>query len=191
MWKWQCNQKSKGFYKAVEKLESSQHLDHATIALQPPRGPLKTHSANEPLLTEVMTAPQPPIDLAQLHSVNEPVSSHHDGKHHDDADYGQHNEPGVHIHHDIIVADGENVTHVNDVLDDTVAGDVTPQSVDAEGDHGPKVDVVVDASTEKEGDLHSVEAKEDHLPQVDAVVEVVAEGIGNLASVQAKGDDVP
>ncbi|EOY26979.1 Uncharacterized protein TCM_028932 [Theobroma cacao] len=114
--------------------------------------------------------------------------SHHDGEHHNDADDGQHDEPGVHIDHNVIDVDGENVTHVDDVLDDSVAGDVTFQLVDAEGDHVPQADVIVDASAGEEGDLHSVEAEGNHVLQANVVVEAVAAGDENLASAQAEGD---
>ncbi|XP_017972538.1 PREDICTED: uncharacterized protein LOC108661154 [Theobroma cacao] len=103
----------------------------------------------------------------------------------------RHDELGVHIHHDVIGADGENVTHVDDVLNDDVAKDVNLQLVDAEGDHVPQADAVVDASARGEGDLHSVETEGDHVPQDDAVVEVATRGDGNLASIQAEGNYVP
>ncbi|EOY20447.1 Uncharacterized protein TCM_046044 [Theobroma cacao] len=71
--------------------------------------------------------------------------AHSNGEHHDDANDQQHNELGVHIYHDVIGVDKKNVTHVNDVLDDAMVGDVTLQSVDAEGDHVPQANTVVNA----------------------------------------------
>ncbi|EOY03445.1 Uncharacterized protein TCM_018517 [Theobroma cacao] len=224
MCKWQCNQKPKDFYKAVEMLESYQekctttagvdelsglelieegddHVGHTTIAPQPPKGPTQTHNANNPSLDhattapqpprglpqmhnannqslrEWMIAPQPPIDPAQPHNDNEPPcgpSSHDANKDHDDADDGQHDEPSVHIHDDVVGADGDPIPEANP--NDAVAGDMTLQSNDAEVDPVPKADLIIDASTEGEGDFHSVMAEGKHLPQADALVEAAAGG---------------
>ncbi|EOY16953.1 Uncharacterized protein TCM_036033 [Theobroma cacao] len=151
--------------------------DHGNGTPQPLRGLPQTHSANMPSLTEVTTALQPLIGHAQLHNVNEPstfkdcivgrildglksrggASSHDNGEDHDDVDDGQHDEPGVHIHHDVVSVDGENVTHVDDFLNDAVARDVTLQSNDAEGDHVPEVDALVKATTGRDENLASVQ----------------------------------
>ncbi|WRX16638.1 Ulp1 protease family [Theobroma cacao] len=72
--------------------------------------------------------------------------SHSVGLEHDDADDGQHHEPGVDIDDDVFGVDGEHVTHVDDVIEEAVAVDVTLQSDDAEGEHLPPVDAFVDAA---------------------------------------------
>ncbi|EOX93417.1 Uncharacterized protein TCM_002293 [Theobroma cacao] len=72
--------------------------------------------------------------------------SHDAGLEHDDADDGQHHEPGVDIDDDVLGADGEHVTHVDDVVKEAVAVDVTLQSNDVEGEHIPSTDAFIDAA---------------------------------------------
>ncbi|WRX12609.1 Ulp1 protease family [Theobroma cacao] len=72
--------------------------------------------------------------------------SHDAGLKHDDADDGQHHEPGVDIDDDVLGANGEHVTHVDDIVEETVAMDVTLQSNDAEGEHLPPTDAFLDAA---------------------------------------------
>ncbi|EOY31975.1 Uncharacterized protein TCM_039345 [Theobroma cacao] len=114
--------KAEIFYKAVEKLESSS-ADEATREYC--------------------------VDIDIPLSKGHHASYHHDGEHHNGANDGQHNELGVHIDHDVVGTDGENVTHVDNVLDNIVAGDVTLQSVAMGGD----------------GHFASVQAERDHVPQ--------------------------
>ncbi|EOY26577.1 Uncharacterized protein TCM_028409 [Theobroma cacao] len=93
------------------------------------------------------------------------ASSHHDGEHSHDAVDGQDDEPSVdseNIDHGIVGAEGDNVTHVDDVVDDVVARDVILESVDVEGDHLPQADVVVEAAAEGNGNLESVQAEGNH-----------------------------
>ncbi|EOY26308.1 Uncharacterized protein TCM_027788 [Theobroma cacao] len=71
--------------------------------------------------------------------------SHGASLEHDDADDGQHHELGVDIDDDVLGADGEHETHVDDVVEEAVAVDVTFQSDDAEGEHLPPADAFVDA----------------------------------------------
>ncbi|EOY26758.1 Uncharacterized protein TCM_028723 [Theobroma cacao] len=68
------------------------------------------------------------------------------GLKHDDANDGQHHEPGVDIDDDVLGANGEHITHVDDVVEKAVAVDVTLQSDDAEGEHLPPTDAFVDAA---------------------------------------------
>ncbi|EOY26923.1 Uncharacterized protein TCM_028882 [Theobroma cacao] len=77
----------------------------------------------------------------------------------------QHDEPSVHIKHDVVDAAENNVTRVNDVLDDAVAGDLTLQSVDVEGNHVLEANTVVEATTGEDGNLALVEAEGDHVLQ--------------------------
>ncbi|EOY16556.1 Uncharacterized protein TCM_035349 [Theobroma cacao] len=101
-------------------------------------------------------------------------SSHSAGLKHNDADDMQHHEPGVHIHDDILGVDGEHVTHVDDVIDEAMVGDVTLQSNDAEGEHVLLPESIIDASVEGEEDPDSVVAEKEHLPRADAFVEAAA-----------------
>ncbi|EOY25634.1 Uncharacterized protein TCM_027008 [Theobroma cacao] len=71
--------------------------------------------------------------------------SHSAGLEHDDADDGQHHELGVDIDDDVLGVDGEHVTHVDDVVEEAVAVDVTLQS-DAEGEHLPPAYAFIDAA---------------------------------------------
>ncbi|EOY19247.1 Uncharacterized protein TCM_044253 [Theobroma cacao] len=72
--------------------------------------------------------------------------SHGAGLEHDNADDGQHHEPGVDIDDDVLGVDGEHVTHVDDVVEEAVAVDVTLQSDDAKGEHLPPTDAFIDAA---------------------------------------------
>ncbi|EOY13809.1 Uncharacterized protein TCM_032459 [Theobroma cacao] len=69
-------------------------------------------------------------------------------------------------------AAGDNVTHVDDDLDDVVEEDF--HLVEAKRDHVPKADAVVEVAIGGDGNLASVEAEGDHVPQADAVVEATA-----------------
>ncbi|EOY22973.1 Uncharacterized protein TCM_014994 [Theobroma cacao] len=132
---------------------SEQSLDHGLAAPEPPTDPPQMQSGNDPSFTEARTSPQAPIDLVQPHianepaftevttgpeapigstlpqTVNEPAGGPSDGAglEHDDADDGQHHEPGVDvdIDDDVLGADGEHVTHVDDVVEEAVAVVVT------------------------------------------------------------------
>ncbi|EOX98779.1 Uncharacterized protein TCM_007472 [Theobroma cacao] len=94
--------------------------------------------------------------------------SHGAGLEHDDADDGQHHEPGVDIDDDVLGADGEHVTHVDDVIEEAMAVDVTLQSNDAEGKHLPPADAFIDAAAEaivlyRESTLDAVEIRSSSL----------------------------
>ncbi|WRX26833.1 Ulp1 protease family [Theobroma cacao] len=90
---------------------------------------------------------------------------------HDDADDGQHHEPSVDIDDDVLGADGKHVTHVDDVVDEVVAVDVTLQSDDAEGEDVPLPESIFDASARGDGEHDSVVAIErEHLPPADAFI---------------------
>ncbi|EOY14033.1 Uncharacterized protein TCM_033152 [Theobroma cacao] len=93
---------------------------------------------------------------------------------HDDADDGHHHELGVHIHDDVLGASGEHVTHVDDVVNEAMAGDVTLQSDDAEREHVLLPKSIIDASTGREGDLDSVVAEGELLPPIEAFVKAIA-----------------
>ncbi|EOY19011.1 Uncharacterized protein TCM_043607 [Theobroma cacao] len=67
-----------------------------------------------------------------------------------------HHELGVDIDDDILGADGEHVTHVDDVVDEAVVVDVTLQSDDAEGEHVPLPESIFDASTGRDKEPDSV-----------------------------------
>ncbi|XP_017976472.1 PREDICTED: uncharacterized protein LOC108661986 [Theobroma cacao] len=131
----------------------------ATTGPQAPIGPAQPQTANEPAFTEAMTGPKAPIGPTPPGSgligfwslegqdiciIGGP--SNGAGLKHDDADVGQHHEPGVDIDDDVLGADGEHVTHVHDIVEEVVAVDVTFQSTDAEGEHLPPVDAFVDAA---------------------------------------------
>ncbi|EOY31989.1 Uncharacterized protein TCM_039370 [Theobroma cacao] len=72
--------------------------------------------------------------------------SHAVGLEHDDANDGQHHEPGVDIGDDVLGADGEHVTHVDDVVEEAMVVDATLQSDDVEGEHLPPADAFVDVA---------------------------------------------
>ncbi|EOY10240.1 Uncharacterized protein TCM_025607 [Theobroma cacao] len=112
---------------------------------------------------------------ASIQSLSGP--SHGVGLEHDDANDGQHHEPGVDIDDDVFGANGNHVTHVDDVINEAVVVDVTFQSDDVEGEHVPLLESIIDASAGGDGEPDSVVAERKHLPQVDAFVEAVARAI--------------
>ncbi|EOY32368.1 Uncharacterized protein TCM_040241 [Theobroma cacao] len=174
----------------------------ATIGPQAPIGTIPSQTANELPFTEATTGRQAQIGLAPPQTANEPSltqsrgvndgavllassdgscasmkkdggPSHGASLEHDDADDGQHHELSVHIDDDVLGADGEHVTHV----DEAMAVDVTLQSDDVEREHVHLPESIINAFAGREGDPDSVVAKGEHLPLADAFFEATAGAI--------------
>ncbi|EOX99729.1 Uncharacterized protein TCM_008590 [Theobroma cacao] len=167
-------QPPRGHFQTYSANEPS--LMEGTTTPQRSIGPAQPHSANEPpirILNEKLSDFERytgrKLIVVRMHfrySENDTVASRCSeklsvfwvgdaslrdiGDDHEDADDGQRDKLSVHIHHDVIAIDEENVTYVNDA----VVGDVTFQSDDAEEDHVLETDSIIDASLGGKGDLH-------------------------------------
>ncbi|EOY31672.1 Uncharacterized protein TCM_038703 [Theobroma cacao] len=147
---------------------NEQSLDHAPVTPKPPTGLPQTQSGNDPSFRKGTTSPQASI---VCRSDDRSLSIDSADLEHDDANDGHHHEPGVDIDDDILGADGEHVTNVNDVVDEAMAVDVTFQSDDVEGEHVPLPESIIDASIGGDGELDLIVAEGERLPPVDAFVD--------------------
>ncbi|EOY16795.1 Uncharacterized protein TCM_035676 [Theobroma cacao] len=136
MYRWQCNQKPKDFYKVDEKLKSSQQLskmrkvNDGVITVHQLRWVMRKHRRDMLELKGSIQSLKDAIQTLEDRIIGQILdggpSSHHDGSQHDYANDRQDDELGVddqEIDHDMVGIEGDNVTHTDEGLDENVEGD--------------------------------------------------------------------